>query len=287
MRPSVVSRLRVLLAAALFSTGGAAIKATSLSSWQVASFRSAIGALAVLVLLPAARRRWSWRSAAVGVAYAATVILFVRANKLTTAANAVFIQATSPLYVLLLSGPLLGEPVRRRDVAYLAVLAAGFSLFFLGSEPPLRTAPDPLQGNLLAAACGVTTALMAVGVRWLARTGHSGGSAGAAVVLGNLIAFVGVLPWALPVSAAAAWDWLVLGYLGVFQLGLAWVSLAGALRHVSALEASLLLLLEPVLNPVWAWLVHGERPGSLSLAGGAVVLLSTVARTGLDIRLRR
>src|SRR5688572_9564853 len=112
MDPSRSARFEILAAAALFSTGGAAIKACELSSWQVASFRSGVAAIAILLMAPAARRGWTWKTLAVGVSYAATVILFVLANKTTTSANSIFLQSTAPLYLLLLAPVLLDEPVR-------------------------------------------------------------------------------------------------------------------------------------------------------------------------------
>src|SRR5262245_63224599 len=120
----------VLAAAVLFSTGGAAIKATSLTGWQVASFRSGIAALALLVFLPRARRLPTVSMGVVGIVYAATLILFVTATKLTTSANAIFLQDTSPLYVLLLSQLLLSERVYRADLLLLVALAAGLSTYF-------------------------------------------------------------------------------------------------------------------------------------------------------------
>jgi drug/metabolite transporter (DMT)-like permease len=111
-------RFRLVLAAALFSTGGAIIKSTALTGWQVASFRSGIAALTLLALLPAARRGWTWRTLVVAVAYALTLVLFVVANKLTTSANTIFLQSTSPLYILVLSPLLLREAVRPRDVGF-------------------------------------------------------------------------------------------------------------------------------------------------------------------------
>ena len=100
---NAVPRLQLLAAAVLFSTGGAAIKATTLTAWQVASFRSGVAALAVLLLVPAARRGFSPKVFLVSIAYAATMVLFVASNKATTAANAIFLQSAAPLYVLLLA----------------------------------------------------------------------------------------------------------------------------------------------------------------------------------------
>jgi drug/metabolite transporter, DME family len=211
------------------------------------------------------------------------LILFVLANRLTTAANTIFLQSTAPLYILLLGPWLLREPIQARDLAFMAAVAAGLALFFLGSEAPVATAPDPLRGNILAALSGVCWAFTVMGLRWMGRQPAGGGSPLATVVAGNLIAFLACLPLALPVPAAALADWLVIVYLGVFQIGLAYVFLSSAIRHVPALEASTILLLEPALNPIWAWMVHGEQPSAWALAGGALIL-ATLLKTWLDSR---
>jgi len=273
------SRLQVLGAAALFSTGGAAIKAVSLSAWQVTGFRSGLAALVLLLALPGRREWWRPRCLFVGLAYAATLTLYVTANKLTTAANTIFLQSTAPLYLLLLGPWLLGERNRRRDLVFAATIAVGLGLFFVGVEPPQRTAPDPVSGNVVGAVCGLLWALTMLGLRWLARDDarEGGNRVGGAVIAGNLIAFCAAAPMAFPLRAGPV-DVAVLVYLGVFQIGLAYVWLTRAVREIPALEASLLLLLEPVLNAVWAWWIHGERPGSWSLAGCAVILGATLAQ---------
>jgi drug/metabolite transporter (DMT)-like permease len=277
---SATSRLQLLGSAALFSTGGAAIKACALTNWQVMSLRAALAAATVLLLLPASRRRWTGPALVVGALYAATAFLFVTSNKLTTAANTIFLQSTSPLYIALLSPWLLRERVPRRDLLFMAVLAAGLALIFLGTDAPLATAPDPVKGNVLAALSGLSCGLMLIGLRWLER--GAPGSAATAVVVGNTAAFLAGAAHAFPLQARAV-DWLILAYLGVFQIGVGYVLLLWALRHVGALEATLLLFIEPVLNPLWTWLVHGERPGAWSLAGGALILAATAVKTWSDL----
>jgi drug/metabolite transporter (DMT)-like permease len=272
----------VLATAALFSTGGAAIKAIHLAGWQVACLRSAVAATALLLLLPEVRRRPNPRVLGVGLAYAATLILFVLANKLTTSASAIYLQSTAPLYVLLLSPWLLHERIRRRDLVFMAVLGLGLGLFFVGFDPVSATAPNPPLGNLLAIVSGVTFALTVMGLRALGRGGEASGPA--ASFWGNLFAALACLPMALPIASSRPADWLLVGYLGVFQIALAYYLLTRGLARVRAFEASLLLLLEPVLNPVWSWLVHGERPGVWSLAGGAVILISTLIKSRVDAR---
>jgi len=279
---SMAARLELLAAAVLFSTAGAVIKLSSLTNWQLAGFRAGVAALALFFWMP--RRRGPSLSAALGVsvAYAATMVAFVAANKLTSAANAIFLQSTAPFYVLLLGPLVLREPVRRADLAFMLALAAGFLAFFHGVEPSTATAPDPAVGNLVAAGTGLTWALTVVGLRWLGR-----GDADAArttLVGGNVLAFALCLPFALPLPGFSVGEFAIVAYLGTFQIGLAYVLLARAVPHVTALEATLLLLLEPVLNPIWAWLVLGEVPNAWSLIGGAVILSATVVKTVADTR---
>jgi drug/metabolite transporter (DMT)-like permease len=278
-QPTAASRLQLLAAAFLFSTGGAAIKATSFSGWQVAAFRSLVAAIALFLLVPAARKSWSRRTLLVSLGYAGTLVLFVLANKLTTSANAIFLQDTAPLYMLLLGPWLLREPVRRSDFLLMVVIAAGMSLFFVSGQEVQRTAPDPLRGNIIAAFAGVCWALTIGGLRWI-ETASSGRESGmATVVAGNLMACLICLPKALPLSAPTMSDWAVILYLGVFQIGIAYIFVTRAMRRTPALEASLLLLAEPAMNPVWAWLVHDERPGGLAIVGGALILAATISRT--------
>jgi drug/metabolite transporter, DME family len=288
MRPESLARVQVLAAALLFSGGGAGIKACALTSFQVASFRSGVAALAVWILVREARALPDLRALLVGTAYAATLILYVLANKLTTAANTIFLQSTAPLYILLLGPWLLRERIRKEDLVILAVALGGLAMFFVGIEPPRRTAPDPARGNLLALLAGVTWALTLMGLRWMSRA-RAGGttSAAAAVLAGNTIAFLAVLRPALPVVPARPVDWAIIAGLGLLQIGLAYKFLTAAFRHVPALEASLLLLLEPVLNPVWAWIVQGETPRAWSLLGGALILTAATLKTWVDTRRAR
>ena len=159
------------------------------------------------------------------------------------------------------------------------VVAFGMALFFVGAEAAVATAPDPARGNILGAMAGMAWALTMAGLRWRARSDIAQDRAITPVVAGNLIAFGACLPLALPVSAAGIRDLAVIVYLGVFQIGLAYLCLTRALRGIPAFEAATLLLVEPVLNPIWAWLVHDERPGPWSVAGGVLILGGTLANT--------
>lgn len=273
------AELEAIAAALLFSTGGAAIKVAAFSGMQVSSLRAGIAAVALL-LWSRGRLTWSWSAVGIGAVYGATLTLFVNATKLTTAANAIYLQSTAPLYIILFSPLLIRERIRARDLAYLAVVGAGLACCFLGRSDATATAPNPALGNVLGVLCSITWALTLVGLRWGQRSGRGVGAT--AVVAGNLIAFAVGLPFALPLPSASAAEWATLVYLGVFQIGVAYVFLTNAMSHLPALEVSLLLLLEPVLNPIWTWLVHGENPGIWVWTGGAIIIAATAAKTVYD-----
>jgi len=279
----MIPRLMVVAAAILFSTGGAAIKGTSLSGWQTAAFRSLVAAVAMLAGLPAARRGWRRELAPVALAYALTLVLFTHANKTTTSANAIFLQATFPLHILYLAPLMLRERLTRVDLSHALAVALGMALLFISNQSPMATAPAPVLGNILGIASGLTYAATLIGFRWLAHK-HSNENPGLpTAVAGNLLAFAFCALKAFPVAATGR-DWAVILYLGIIQIGLAYLLLTSALRRVPAFEASALLLVEPVLNPVWTWIIHSENPGAWAIAGGAVIIFSTAARLGYDAR---
>jgi drug/metabolite transporter (DMT)-like permease len=285
--PARLARLAAVGAAVLFSTGGAAIKSTGFTGirggLEVASLRSGVAAAAIAAVLPGSRRNWTRRTWLVGGAYAATVILFVLANKQTTSANAIFLQSTAPLYVLLAGIFLLRERVRTADVLVMLVIVAGLTMVAFGPQDAVATAPRPWLGDVLALISGVAWAATLLGLRWIGRGEGGIDAAAGATVAGNLIAFAVCLPWAIPPSGDGQ-DWLLILYLGVVQIGLAYLLLVVALRHVPAFEVSLLLLVEPALNPVWSWLVHDEQPSGVAIAGGALILGATALKVVLDWR---
>ncbi len=262
------SRLLLLAAAVLWSTAGAAIKSCGLDGWQISAGRSLVAAAFLLALVREARVRPTLRVLAVSVAYAFTVVLFVLATKLTTAANAIFIQDTAPVWVLLLSPWLLGERPTRGELLAIPVYGRGLGLFFLD-----ELTAGQVAGNAVALASGVAFAVSIVGLRLLRHEGP------AALVYGNAVAALATLPLWPRGPAATAGDLAIVAYLGVFQLGLAYLTFSRGVTGTPAIEASLLILLEPVLNPIWTFLVAGERPGPWAIAGGAVVLGATAWRT--------
>lgn len=273
----VVARLLVISAALLFSTGGAAIKATSLTGWQTAGARSLIAAIALCLLIPEARKGWNWRIVPVALVYAATLICFVLANKMTTSANTIFLQSTAPAYLLVLGPLVLHEPIRRADVCMTVFLVLGMALLLAGYDAPVRTASNPPLGNILAAFSGFTYGLTLTGLRWIAKRSAQS-SALATVVAGNAIVFLFAVPQSWSNIEWTHVDLVVVLYLGCIQIATAYWLLTSGMRYLSAFEASALLLVEPVLNPFWSWLTHGEHPSMLGVSGGLVILAATGVR---------
>ncbi len=267
-RPVLTSRLLILAAAVLWSTAGAAIKTSGLDGWQLSGGRSLVAGLFLLAAVREARRRPTLRVLLVSVAYAFTVVLFVVATKLTTAANAIFIQDAAPLFVLFLSPLLLRELPTRGELLAVPIYALGLGMFFLD-----ELSGGQLAGNLIAVGSGIAFAFSIVGLRLLRDEGP------AALVYGNFLAALVALPVGLGGPAPTPLDLGLVLYLGIFQLGLAYLCFSRGLLHTPAVEASLLMLLEPVLNPIWTFLAAGERPGPWAIAGGAVVLAATAWRT--------
>jgi len=273
----------VLAAAVLFSTGGAGIKAAAFTGLQVSALRSGIAAV-ILIALLRGKLVPSPPMIATGVVYAATVTLFVLSTKLTTAANAIFLQATAPLYLLLLAPVILSERFRARDVAFLIGVAVGLVLCVIGQPLPTITAPEPTTGNILAVVCSITWALTLLGLRYVQRD-HAQTSVGlSAVALGNLFASLAAWPFAWPLPSASPIEWATIAYLGVCQIALAYMFLTAAMRVLPALEVSLLLLIEPVLNPTWTWLIRGEHPGVYTIIGGAIIIGASATKSVFDAR---
>lgn len=262
------SILLLLSSAALWSLGGILIKWIPLNAMALASWRSIIAILFLLAVVRRPRFHWSWWQLGGAAAYAVTLTLFVAANKLTSAANAILLQYTAPIYVALLGAWVLKERTSWLDWATIAIAIGGMALFFFDS----LTAKG-LWGNVLALASGLSFALLVICLRR-----QKDGSPLESVFLGNIITALLGLPFALRgLPDAAGWGGLVLA--GVFQIGLPYLLYTVAIKNVTAVEAIVVPVIEPILNPLWVFLAMKEVPGSTTLVGGAVVLMTVTVRS--------
>lgn len=267
----------LVVASLCWSLGGLLIKAVPWPALAVASGRGLIAALFLLATHRALRFHFSRIQVIGAVTYAACTILFCSATKLTTAANAILLQYTAPVWIALFGAWFLGERATRADWITIGVVLAGMTLFFADG---LELAH--FLGNTLAILSGVSFAAMTIALRKQKDT-----SAIESIILGNLIAFLVGLPWMWQAPALDAPGWAALLVLGVVQLGASYWLYARAIKHVTALEAVLIPVIEPILNPLWVLLALHEKPSGYALAGGAVVLTAVTWRAARSVRAGR
>jgi len=269
--------LQLVLAALFWSLGGLLIKAVDWPPLAVSGGRGLIAALFLLATNRGLRFSFSRAQLLGAAAYATTTISFVTATKLTTAANAILLQYTAPVWIALLGAWLLGERASKADWATIAVVLGGMSLFLA----------DSLEfgngtGNLVALFSGLAFAAMTMAMRH-----QKDSSPVESIILGNLISFACGLPSILSSPLPSHAGLAALCALGVLQLGCSYWLYSRAICHVTALEAVLIPVIEPILNPVWVFLARGERPSRYALLGGAIVLGAVTLRALRSIRLGR
>lgn len=269
--------LALLAAALLWSSGGLLLKSVHIHPLAVAGGRGLLAAFSLMVLLRRWRLRFSPVMIAAAVAYTGTTALFAAANQLTTAANAILLQYTAPIYVAWLGRWLLGEKVTRLDWVTIAVVCGGMALFFAD-----KLEGDGLLGSVLAVVSGVSFAFMTVLLRK-----QKDADPADSLVLGNLLGAAIGVPFFAAGPLPDATGWAALLALGTLQLGLSYFLYSRAIRHVTALGSILILMLEPLLNPVWVALALGERPGRWALVGGTIVLGAVTTRALLLTRRQR
>ncbi len=268
-----------LVAAALcWSLAGLLIKHVA-ATWPglaVAGGRGAIAAVFLVCTNRGLRFTFSRDQLVGALGYAACTITFCTATTMTTAANAILLQYTAPVWVAIFGAWFLGEHATRADWVTIVVALAGMALFFADS---LQL--GHLGGDTLAVVSGVCFAGMTIALRR-----QKGTSPIESIILGNVLAFLVGLPWIVRAALLPPAGWVSLVVLGVVQLGVSYWLYARAIVHVTALEAVLIPVIEPILNPLWVLLALHEKPTGFALAGGAVVLTAVTVRAVASIRAR-
>ncbi len=252
----------LILTGLLWSLAGVLIKSIPWPPLAIAGLRSGLAALTMLVYLKRPTITWSKYQIGSAFAYAATVTLFVVANKLTTAGNAILLQYTAPVYVALMSYSLLGERSTKVDWLAIIFMLTGLVLFFLDD---LTT--EGYLGNVCAIAAGVAFAVFTVLLRK-----QKNASPGESILLGNILTLIIGLP---AIMTSVTWEiqpWIFTFILGIFQLGIPYILFTIAIKHVSALDAIIYPTIEPIINPILVYIFIGEALGPWAVWGGALVL---------------
>ena len=275
----------VLAAALLWSTGGLFIKEVSLDAWGVSLWRSGFAAITVSIIYFFQRKRWNhtyveWREwfspfvLASALCYALLLVLFVIATKLTTSANAIFLQYTAPIYVLFIEPMLSRAKIKRADLVTVAISIAAMALFFVG-----KFEPRGFWGNIAALVSGVAFAAYALILKHERATEQSRWQI---VIVGHIMIASAMSIIALTGNtnvAVSTGDFTRLLYLGIIQIGIAYAFFTYGISHVRAIDATLIAMVEPVLNPVWVFLGVGERPANFAIIGGLIILSLSIIRT--------
>jgi len=257
----------LVITALLWSLGGILIKSVKWNPVAIAGARSAISSLVILAYIRKPKFTWSSDQILTAIFYAGTVILFVSANKLTTAANAIFLQYGAPVYVAILGSIILKEKTTISDWITIAVVIFGMFLFFLD-----KLQPGNLFGNIIAILSGVAFALYIIFMRK-----QKDESPIESTLLGNILTAIIGLPFMLNSSPTGS-SWIGIILLGTVQLGLSYILYSIAIKEVTALEAILIPIIEPILNPIWVFLAMGEAPGKWAFIGGIIILTSITLR---------
>ena len=271
----------IVLAVLLWSTGGLFIKLTTLDPFTVNLGRSLFAALTVALFTYKKGLRLDKFTLLSSLMYAGTLSCFVYANKTTTAANAIFLQYTAPIYILILAPFILKEKFRFADLFTVIFCIAGMSLFFVG-----KINTQGMIGNLVALASGLFFGLYFILLRHPRSLQKN---PALSVFYGNIIIVLLMLPIVLsnPPNITTI-DVFSILYLGIFQIGIAYILFTyGISGGVRSLDASIIGFIEPLLNPVWVFLFLGETPSIWAILGGFIIITTVIAHTVFNAHLRR
>jgi len=258
----------LIIAALMWSLGGLFIKLVDLNPMAITGIRSLGAAVVLLIYIKKPKLYWNRYFFSGVIAYSMMVILYVISIRLTTAANAIFLEFTAPIYVVAFSYFLLNERINRFDIFAMVIIFLGMGLFFM----------DELSfygfwGNILALLAGVCLALVTVLIR------KEKESAFQIVFFGNVLTAIICFPFIIEgFNSTTQIDWFIIFGLGIFQLGIPYLLYTTALKYVSALDAILVGMLEPVFNPIWVYIFIGEAMGEWAFIGAALVIIGTLGR---------
>jgi len=272
--------LFVLIAGLLWSSGGLFIKLISLPAMQLAFFRCSIAAITFGIIFRKRILLINKLTLINSVFYAAILITFVIATKTTTAANAIFLQSTAPIYVLIFEPIFNKTKYERINIITVAVCMVGMLLFFVG-----KIEPGHLEGNIIALFSGIAFAAFFLGMKKNDPKFQS-----SSIFYGNILVAIISFPFMFSLETLSTGDLWMVTFLGVFQIAIAYAFFSAGLKRIYAVEASIISMIEPVLNPVWVFIGYGETPSLYSIIGGCIIILTISFRTlysGSDLIIRR
>lgn len=258
--------IAVFTAAILWSTGGLFIKLITLDAMELSFFRCVFAAIVFAVIFRKEIFHANGFTFINAILYAAVLILFVIATKTTTAANAIFLQYTAPIYILIFE-PLINKTHFEKLNLYTIIICfLGMILFFMG-----ELSPGHLEGNIYALLSGLAFASFMIGMRK-----NKAEYQFSSIFYGNVLVALICIPFILDLQTLHFSDLWMVAFLGIFQIGIAYAIFSYGLKKVYAIEASLISMIEPVLNPLWVFLGYGETPSFMAIIGG-IIIIATIS----------
>lgn len=270
----------VVIAVLLWSTGGLFIKLTTLDAYQVTFFRSLLAALTVLIVTRKDGLRINGFGIFASIIYAVLLFLFVWATKHGTAANAIFLQYTAPIYILILAPFVIGEKFHWKDLVTVIFCIGGMSLFFVG-----KLDTSAYQANIAALGSGIFLGLY---IMLLRHPRAKGMNSTITVIYGNFLLALLTLPSGIGAfSTLTGTDVMAVSILGILQIGVSYILfIKGVNGGTRPLDASIIGFIEPLLNPVWVFLFVGEQPSNWAILGGTIIIATVVVHTLVQYRAR-
>lgn len=267
MKKENLAIVEMLLCAALWSIAGIFMKLIPWNGFAMAGMRSLIAGLTFAVYMVITRRRFiiNTKTLLSGVLTGCVYTCFAVSNKLTTAANAIVLQFTSPVFIVIFSAIIFRQRIKKNDMYVVIATLIGIALFFFD-----QLKPGYILGNFVAIAAGMFMAGMFMAVGNL-----EGDARFSAIFIGQMFTFLVGLPFIITTKPEFTFTaTLSIIILGVFQLGISYILYVHASKYCPPLACCLLGALEPLLNPVWVFLFDGERPGIFALVGAVIVVVS-------------
>ena len=261
--------IAVFLTAILWSSGGLFIKLISLDSMELSFYRCAIAAIVFAVMFRKRILKLNPLALLNSLAYAAVLILFVIATKTTTAANAIFLQSTAPIYVLIFEPLLTKTKWERINIITIVVCFLAMILFFMGD-----LTPGDIKGNIAALFAGIAFATFFLGMK---KNDPQYGES--SIFYGNVIVALICIPFVSDLTSISIQDFAMVSFLGVFQIAFAYALFSYGLKRIIAVEASIISMFEPVLNPIWVLIGYGEMPTFFAAIGGGIIIVAIAIRT--------
>lgn len=268
--------LYISFAALMWSSGGLFIKVLKLDAFQISFYRSLIAGITIIFISLLKKKSLKFEFDLISVlcstAYALILVLFVVATKMTTAANAIFLQFTAPIYLLLLEPVFLKTKFERNNLIALIFCFIGMSLFFFG-----KLDLSDIKGNLFAIGSGISFALFSLFLKWKKQL-HKSESTIIYIVAGNLLVCVFCFPAVYDKLIVDFTQLLILLFMGIFQIGISYIIFNEGIKYISATESMIIAMLEAVLNPIWVFLGVGEIPSVYSIYGSVIIILTIIWR---------